>query len=150
MFFLSLLKHININKVENSSCYLRFFEKKKKGLLCRLLKFYLTLHDGKRNLRHQEKNTWNLSTIPSLEQPQGQVLHGSCWRELSLLSEPLFHFCCRLLACSFCLKLSNCGLIMAPVLAITNDNTHLLRSSRFVWEHSGLPETLFGFQVSVV
>lgn len=47
--------------------------RKKKCLLCRWLKFYLTLHYDKRILRHQEKNTWVLSTIPSLEQPQGGV-----------------------------------------------------------------------------
>lgn len=32
-FFLSLLKHINVNKVGNSSCYLQFFEKKKMSLM---------------------------------------------------------------------------------------------------------------------
>lgn len=121
-FFLSLLKHISVNKVENSSCYLQFFEKKKMSLMQVaqvLIDPPLWQEKSKTSRERYVDSKYN--SQPWAATGTG-ACRGSCWRELSLLSDPLCFISaagCRLPACSFCLKLSNCGLFIAPVLAIT-------------------------------
>lgn len=121
-FFLSLLKHINVNKVENSSCYLQFFEKKKMSLMqvAQVLIDPPLWQEKSKTTRERYVDS-KYNSQPWAATGTG-ACRGSCWRELSLLSDPLCFISaagCRLPACSFCLKLSNCGLFIAPVLAIT-------------------------------
>lgn len=88
-FFLSLLKHINVNKVGNSSCYLQFFEKKKMSLMQVaqvLIDPPLWQEKSKTSRERYVDSKYN--SQPWAATGTG-ACRGSCWRELSLLSDPL-------------------------------------------------------------